>query len=419
MQLPPARPREAASFLDDCIAAGMPVMHLEHHYRSRHGSLIAFSDRMFYGGRMFTFPSTHESEGRVSFVKVGGGCPRVAGTNPAEADAVAEELRRMVTDPVLPQDSVGIIALTPGQRSEIEDRIDDMRGSDPAFAKALGALREPLFVKDPETVQGDDRDVILVSVGFGPDRRGRVLQDFGPIGCGHGDRMLNVISSRARRSMAVFSSIAAEDVRTVPASPPGAVMLREFLGYAGNGGVYGTRAPTRGGAPSAIILDAAAALEARGYRCRTCAGSVIDMGVADPDDPSGCILGILGDGGTYRDRPNTRDREFALADVLRGMGWNIARLWSVEWYFRRDRVVEDLVGAIETARSGISGGLPGHVGGQSVLESFGAELPPLKPSRRAEYIPVSGSDVPVFEDPLSDQGISAICGTIIAAESPI
>lgn len=399
---------DVESFLDDCLSVRMPETYLEWHYRSRHESLIGFSNRMFYGNRMLTFPSPNDSVAKVSFVKVGGTYSRSTRSNPAEADAIAKEVHRRVMDPVLSKYSVGIIAFSVSQQSEIEDRIEDMEKSDPAFSKALAAAPEPMFIKNLETVQGDERDVILFSVGYGPDSKGNVLQNFGPVNRAGGGRRLNVAFSRARAAMVIFSSMTYSDVKITPTSSMGVKALREFLRYAQNGGRFQTDTEEDRSYVSAVFVDAAAALEKRGYRCRFGIGKSdfrVDIAVVDPDDPQRYVLGILGDGDSYRASENTRDREYARADILRNLGWNIAHLWSVEWYFRRERVIENLVNAIEKARAGITEAAPEPVHDQQVLETFGADLPPVRRTRRAEYIPVSASDVPVFGDPLSTAGV--------------
>lgn len=414
---------DVESFLDDCLSIRMPETYLEWHYRSRHESLIGFSNRMFYGNRMLTFPSPNDTATKVSFRKVDGVYSRTTRSNPAEAEAISAEVRRRVTDPVLSKQSIGIVAFSVSQQTEIEDRLEDMEKKDPVFSAALASCGEPMFVKNLETVQGDERDVILFSIGYGPDSKGTVLQNFGPINRAGGGRRLNVAVSRARCEMVVFSSMTHNDVKVVSASSSGVRALREFLAYAENNGRFVSGTVSAEQTISPIVAGAADALRKRGYECRLGIGSSefrVDIAVVDPRDPDSFVLGILTDGDSYRASENTRDREYARADVLRNLGWNITHLWSVEWYFRRDRVIDGIAAEIER----IISGAPAPVRAdepllQETFEQYGLEPAPVQRTRKAEYIPVSAQDVPVFDNPLTNDAVYEIAGAIIAAESPI
>ncbi|NLL95451.1 MAG: DUF4011 domain-containing protein [Thermoplasmatales archaeon] len=339
------------SLLEDCLALPMPESHLEWHYRSRHESLISFSNHVYYGNRMLTFPSPNDIESKVSFRLVDGVYDKGGRrTNEAEAEAVVEEALRRLSEG---GHSIGIVAFSKAQQEKIDDLLWARLDRDEALYSAAVGGREPLFVKNLENVQGDERDVILFSVGYGPDASGRVTNNFGPINKAGGGRRLNVAVSRARHEMVVFSSMRAERIRLNPGTPDGVRHLRRFLEFAQNGGRFGPaggRMVRAEGSPMAASI--AAALAERGYETRFDVGGSgfrIDVAVIDPDDKDRYILGIMADGENYRDSGNTRDREFAREEVLRGLGWNVFRVWSIEWMYNRDEVVDRICAAMEEA----------------------------------------------------------------------
>ncbi len=421
---------DVESFLDDCLGVRMPETYLEWHYRSRHESLIGFSNRMFYGNRMLTFPSPNDSATKVSFVRVAGVYERGRRCNEAEARAVADEVRRRAMDGS--GLSVGVIAFSISQQTAIEDMIDDMEAADRAFSKALAAMPEPLFVKNLETVQGDERDVILFSIGYGPGKDGTVFQNFGPINRAGGGRRLNVAVSRARREMAVFSSMTHADIKVTPASSSGVRSMREFLRYAENGGRFGNEpgSDLRAG-DSAILAEVSDALAAKGYECRFGVGTSefrVDVAVVDPDDPDRYILGILSDGESYKASENTRDREYARADVLRGLGWEVVHVWSVEWYFRRDRVMQNLLSMLDRIIARRDSGeteTPAKEEEEVDVSDFGTTDRPLRAgsapgmNRKAVYLAFDGSGLPVPEDPFARPAVLYASRAIIKAESPV
>lgn len=342
------------SFLDDCLTLNMPETYLEWHYRSRHESLIRFSNCMFYDDRMLTFPSPNDLEARVTMRKVQGVYTRRQRDNAVEAGAVVDEICRRCKDPVLRNLSIGVVAFSTTQQSCIQDMLDDRISTDKELFDGLNAMREPIFIKNLETVQGDERDVILFSIGYGPDKDGVVFQNFGPINREGGGRRLNVAASRARCEMIVFSSMSYTDVKLTPTSSTGLKTMRAFLQFAQNGGSFGDRErDIPAGSDSEILVSISKALREKGYTVHFDVGSSrfkVDAAVVDPDDPSRYILGILSDGEPYRTCANTRDREYARADILRGLGWSLVHVWSVEWYFRRSAVLDRITDELEKLR---------------------------------------------------------------------
>jgi len=170
------------SVLDDCLALGLPSRYLSWHYRSRHESLIAFSNFNFYENKLLTFPSTDDLSTKLHYRHVEGVYERGSSRqNREEARAVVEEIRRRLSDDNLSRYSMGVVTFNSNQQSLVEDLLGDMFAFYPDLEKKAQESDEPIFVKNLENVQGDERDVILFSVGYGPDRKGVVSVNFGPL----------------------------------------------------------------------------------------------------------------------------------------------------------------------------------------------------------------------------------------------
>lgn len=426
------------SFLDDCLALHLPETCLEWHYRSRHESLIAFSNRVFYDNKMLTFPSPNDQETRVSMIRVNGRYEKGARCNPIEAAAVVDEICRRVKDPTQCKQSIGVVAFSISQQSCIQDTLDDRIRSDPDLFQRINAMPEELFIKNLETVQGDERDAILFSIGYGPDNMGNVSQNFGPINREGGGRRLNVAVSRARVEMVVFSSMGSTDIRLTSSSSGGVRSFREFLRFAENGGRFGEVSErARMGQASAVLRELSEFLLSQGYQTHFGIGNSefkVDVAIVDPKDPSEYILGILNDGPAYRDSDNTRDREYAREDILLRLGWNIMHVWSLDWYFNRLRVERSVMDKLEELRSKKTEQIVEEPQEEAIDEDIGlVDLPdgrlvpftndavPMKSSRRApynQYVPERfyvDSDTAVWHKPT----IKHIADPIIVAESPI
>ena len=344
------------SFLEDCLALNMPQAYLEWHYRSQHESLIAFSNKMFYDSKMLTFPSPNDQETRVGMRFVENGVyEKGKRYNAVEAAAVVEEVYRRVMDRRYAGESIGIIAFSISQQNCIEDAMDEMAAKHPKFYQKLNSMSEEMFIKNLETVQGDERDIILFSIGYGPGRDGTVAQSFGPINRAGGGRRLNVAVSRARYEMLVFSSMRYSDIKLTPTSSTGVRSMKEFLRFAQNNGRFGEQDRTKPSEnQSTIIEDIATSLKAIGYTSHFSIGNSgfkVDLAVVDPDSPEQYILGILNDGDSYMTSENTRDREFARADVLLRLGWNIMHVWSVDWFFNKKLALKRIADRIADIRA--------------------------------------------------------------------
>ena len=346
------------SILDDCLSLNMPEAHLLWHYRSRHESLIAFSNTQFYENKLYTFPSVNDRECKVSLVKVDGIFDRgKARNNKAEAEAIVAELVRRCHNPELAPLSVGIVTFNVSQQNLIDDMITDVCAGDPIFERWVYGSGEPLFVKNLENVQGDERDVILFSIGFGPDKDGNVYMNFGPINREGGWRRLNVAVSRARHEMVVFSSLPADRIDLSKTSSEGVAALKAFLEYAGKQSLPDTREEslTEGIFADGMIDSIRAKLESYGYATEGLVGHSeykVDVAVVDPTDPSKYILGIVLDGESFKNAKTTRDRELSQLSVLQGLGWNIHRVRAMDWWDNSSREITAILDELARLRLG-------------------------------------------------------------------
>ena len=422
------------SFLDDCLSLSMPETYLEWHYRSRHESLIAFSNRMFYDSKMLTFPSPNDLETKVGMRYVAGVYERGKRCNAIEAKAVVDEVYRRVMDDRLVRKSIGIIAFSISQQTCIQDMLDDLIKRDTRFFERLNLMPEEMFIKNLETVQGDERDIILFSIGYGPDSSGHVYQNFGPINRDGGQRRLNVAVSRARSEMIVFTSMKYTDVNISSTSSRGVRSMREFLRFAENNGRFqDASVDVPGSEGTRILVDIANTLKDSGYQSHFNVGTShfkVDIGVINPDKPSEYLLGILSDGESYRASENTRDREYARADVLSRLGWNLMHVWSVDWYFNKQKTLDGILARLKDLRENVQSA---QVEVQAVDPNFGLQdMPSDEPgasstdegstSRVIDYVP---PDIKTLQDIDSEIAVTSIdfigryASEIIDSESPI
>ena len=325
------------SILDDCLALNMPQTHLLWHYRSRHESLIAFSNRNFYENKLYTFPSVNDREAKVRLVHTDGYFDRgKSRQNRSEAEAVISELKRRCHDKKDSKLSVGVVTFNINQQNLIDDLLIDACKEDSVLESWVNNGKEPLFIKNLENVQGDERDVILFSIGYGPDKDGHVSMNFGPLNRDGGWRRLNVAVSRARCEMIVFSTLEPEQIDLNRTHAEGVAALKSFLEYAAGKDRFNDEYNSSDSSDAEGVSKAiCAALAEKGYETERNVGHSqyrIDIGVIDPNNPDRYLLGILLDGSTYRDSKTVRDRELAQISVLGSLGWSIARVWTMDWW---------------------------------------------------------------------------------------
>ena len=360
------------SILDDCLALGMPDTHLLWHYRSRHESLIAFSNKNYYDSSMFTFPSVNDRERRVKMCTVNGTYARHAekksdnGKNLKEAEAIVKEVVRRFNDPLLHDQSIGIVTFNMKQCDLIKDLIDEECKKNVEFDRWAYPKKyltkdskvnpddiEELFVKNLENVQGDERDIILFSIGFGPDENGKIYYNFGPLNREGGWKRLNVAVSRSRKEMIVFSSMSADMIDINKSSNDGVNQLHDFLKYAETG-ILGDDISKENFHAKGITLQICKALENAGYKTQKNVGSSalkIDVAVVNPYDEDEYLLGIMLDGDSYKNTENTRDRELSQRSVLEGLGWSTYRMWTMDWWDNKEKELKNLLDHVEACRA--------------------------------------------------------------------
>jgi very-short-patch-repair endonuclease len=346
--------RELDSVLDDCVAARLPELRLAWHYRSRHEDLIAFANQRYYGDRLQVFPAAHRSaELGVSWRLVAGIYDRGATRqNRIEAEAVAVEVLARLRDPAQRERSIGVVTFSRAQQALIEDLLDAARADDPeldAWFDAAHPSGEPVLVKNLETIQGDERDVVILSVGYGPDATGGFPRNLGPLSQQGGERRLNVAITRAREQLIVVSSFVPEVLDG--AAGQGVQDLAALLGFARAGG--GAARPAVGAPPASPITAAIArGLGERGWTVRHqigCGAYKLDLAVVDPGDPDRYILAIEHDGAAYASAPAARDRDRLRGELLARLGWRVHRIWSLDWWADAERELARAHGAVIAA----------------------------------------------------------------------
>ncbi len=342
------------SILEDCRTLEIPSLQLNWHYRSRHESLIAFSNHEYYDGNLITFPSVDDQTTKVRYVPVDG-CYDKGGkrSNRGEAVAIVKEIERRLRDKELCKQSIGVIAFSVAQQNLIEDVLQDCLDANRDLREAADAMYEPIFVKNLENVQGDERDVILFSIGYGPDKNGNVSMNFGPLNNGGGERRLNVAVSRSRCEMIVYSTLKASQIDLRRSKAKGVEGLKHFLEYAESQSLALAEASAFSCHNNDIIIaeKIAKALAELGYAASTGVGRSqfkVDVAVCTKQCPDVYSLGILLDGEGYRDTQTARDREIVQPSVLAGLNWKVMRVWSVDWFNNPERVISRIVEALES-----------------------------------------------------------------------
>lgn len=342
------------SILDDCLALSMPQEHLLWHYRSRHESLIAFSNRKYYDNKLYTFPSPYDKISKVVHVQVNGYYDRgKTKQNKAEAEAIIREVERRLKDPILSCQSIGIVTFSIVQQNLISDMLDNLFAAHPEYEEISKKTGEELFIKNLENVQGDERDVILFSVGYGPDKDGKVALNFGPLNRDGGWRRLNVAVSRARKEMVVFSVLRPEQIDLTKTRSEGIAGVKAFLDFA----IRGTTALTAKNHSEcinkdALILSIAERIKRLGYDVNTnigCSEFKVDIGIIDPQNRDRYILGIMTDGVNFVSAGTARDRNIVQESVMKSLGWKISRIWALDWFENSDKEIERIQSDILSA----------------------------------------------------------------------
>lgn len=329
------------SILDECLGASLPTRNLSWHYRSRHESLIAFSNHRYYGGGLVTFPSPVTADRAVSFHLVKGHYEKGgARINQPEARALVADLVGRLKSPGFRQSglTIGVVTFNSEQQGLIEDLLDEERRKDPSLEPYFSEVElEPVFVKNLESVQGDERDIMYFSITYGPDMAGAVSMNFGPLNRDGGERRLNVAVTRARHELRVFSSLRGEQMDLSRTKAAGVRDLKHFLEFAERGprALAEAHHGSQGDFDSPFEASVAAALGRKGWQVHTQIGASsfrVDLGVVHPDFAGRYLAGVECDGATYHRSATARDRDKLREQVLRGLGWEIVRIWSTDWW---------------------------------------------------------------------------------------
>lgn len=346
---------DTESILEECISIGLPQHTLRWHYRSRREGLIAFSNSRYYGNELFTFPSPSISESGVSMRFVNGVYDRgKSATNRAEAKAVVAEVVRRVNSG---ERSIGVVTFSQKQKDLIDKLLEEARSDNDILDSALFENQDDsLFVKNIENVQGDERDVIIFSICYGPDQNGRVGINFGPMNKKGGQRRLNVAITRARCEVLVFSSLRGNQIDLSQTQSEGVEDLKMFLNYAERGPssiAESTQYSPDVDFDSPFERQVCEALRNKGWEVHNqvgCASYRIDLAVVDPEAEGRYLLGIECDGANYHRAKTARDRDKSREGVLRGLGWQIHRIWSTDWWNDPERELRKIESALEEAK---------------------------------------------------------------------
>ncbi len=345
------------SILDLFSAQGAQQVMLRWHYRSRHQSLIDVSNREFYEDKLIVFPApekTRQGLGLIFRHLPDTAYERGKAVNRDEAAIVAQAVMEHARKH--PDLTLGVASFGMAQMRAIQEQLEILRHRDPSCEGFFAAHpQEPFFVKNLENVQGDERDVIFISVGYGRTREGYLTMNFGPLNKEGGERRLNVLITRARRRCEVFSNLRADDIDLARTNARGVVALKAFLKYAETGILDVPRPPQEGEAGSPFEEAVAQALRGLGFEVHHQVGSAgfrLDLAVVDSKRPGRYLLGIECDGATYHSARWARDRDRLRQEVLESLGWRIHRIWSTDWFRDPDRELRRVVESIEKAKVG-------------------------------------------------------------------
>ncbi|MCX8205909.1 MAG: DUF4011 domain-containing protein [Candidatus Micrarchaeota archaeon] len=335
-------PDEAVSILEE--AAPVLGNHmLKWHYRSKDESLISFSNRHFYNGELITFPNNKVESFAIEFIHVPNGVYERGGSrqNRAEARRIVSLIKEHFDR--TPDKSLGVIAFSIAQQQAILDELDDFVLKNPQYSKYLnGDGLRGFFVKNLETVQGDEREVIILSVGYGRDADGRLSLNFGPLNKEGGAKRLNVAISRAIERVLVVSSILPEEIEASKSASEGIAMLKRYLEYAKSGTASTFRAVHFDSDMQEAVYNR---LLLAGFGVHKNIGTSrfnIDVAISDPRDPSRYALAIELDSKAYLSSQSTRDRDRIRREMLEALGWKVHRIWSYDWFLNPENEVENI-----------------------------------------------------------------------------
>jgi len=346
----------AMESVESILDAATPIFNkrsLMWHYRSEHEKLIEFSNRHFYDNKLILFPSPNGTSNQygIRFHYINNGT-FIDRRNIEEARQIASLVKKLVLTGQ--SKSIGVVAMNSIQRELIEDEIEVLAKQDDMFREMFEKVSkkdvEPFFVKNLENVQGDERDIIIISITYGPETiGGPVMQRFGPINTDVGWRRLNVLFTRSKKRMYIFSSMKSEQIKITSHSKRGVYALKEFLHFAESGHKY---APIKTGKSPDSDFEIAVMkfLNEAGFKCIPqlgVAGYYLDIAVINPNNDNEYLLGIECDGATYHSSKSVRDRDRLRQEVLENLGWKIMRIWSTDWYKDPESAIKPIIKEIK------------------------------------------------------------------------
>lgn len=358
----PEEHKDLESILDELMTHGLRHKRLQWHYRSRHEGLITFSNRQYYDNNLLTFPSPEMEHGGVRFrhlpeARYDKGKSR---TNRVEAEALVQELVSRLLDEKSSRRSYGVVTFSQAQQQLIENLLDEERRKHPEIELHFGdeppVEGEPVFVKNLENVQGDERDIIFFSICYGMDEAGKISMNFGPLNRDGGERRLNVAVTRAKHEVLVFSGLKGDQIDLTRTRARGVRDLKYFLDYADRGPralIAATSASAHAEADSEFERMVADRIRAAGYDVHLqvgCSGYRIDLAVVDPERPGRYLLGVECDGATYHRAATARDRDKLRQAILEGLGWKLHRIWSTDWWHDPSKQIDKVLAAIDHAK---------------------------------------------------------------------
>lgn len=394
---------DAESILDVCMGHFHPVRTLRWHYRSRHESLIAFSNHYFYKGKLFVFPSPYPKGKALGlhFVPVPNGVYENQ-MNKVEALRVIDAMVDHIC--TRPEDSLGVVTLNIKQRDLIAELWEERRKSVPQaedFERHWDVEGMGLFFKNLENVQGDERDCILISTTFGkPPGANVVRQNFGPISRQGGWRRLNVLFTRARKAIGLITSMQPEDIIADNSTPEGTKALRNYLEYA-RSGILPHEVETGLESDSEFEVSVIDLIESWGYAVTPqlgVAGFRIDIAVKHPDYKSAYLAAVECDGATYHSGVSVRDRDRIRQEILESLGWKgkIWRIWSTDWFRSPFAEAQKLFSFLESLKA------------QSIPAEFNVESDSDTDGQFEDIETAQGHSTPVVVTEVEDTQQSAI-----------
>ena len=350
---------ESESILDSCIELYNPVRRLKWHYRSQHESLIDFSNKHFYDNDLMVFPSPSSiksDEFGVKYTYIEDGYYQGGAHyrhNQKEAEVIVSYIEKQILK--YPERSLGVGTFNNSQKELIQQLVDEKEKTNKelaAYIERWSERNEEFFIKNLESLQGDERDVIYISTTYGKDiEQKRVMQRFGPINQEGGWRRLNVLITRSKQKMHLFTSLKSDEIRVKESSSRGLKALRSFLKFLEQGSIS-HQANKSLNENSNFATAIAKILHERGIKTASnigVSGYFLDL-VVLADNGEDALLAIECDGENYFASKSASDRDRLKYEVLKRLGWKTYRIWSVDWYKNRTNEIEKLLEVVEEAR---------------------------------------------------------------------